>query len=458
MSTLKTEHRVIQITKLVGNHAEVAALRAHLEELIHGEVFSGSLRSQQFLRYVIEKSIELDFDSLKERVIGIKMFGRNPSYDTGEDAIVRVTASDVRKRLLQHYGRYGSGSEFRIDIPPGSYIPEILWTPQANILAIASSAPPAQSGSEDTANTKPGPLERSSSSLSPKVIFFSAPLALLILAFSFWLGYRAHKPKQQKPNLTVLPWSAILNSGQTLQIVTGDADLASVQDILGYPISLADYADRKYFPDHTTLSPEYQSFVLKYLNGTRAADVDLPIIGSILTLVSPKPEEIHVRTARHISLDEFHTDDDFILLGSPMSNPWDELYSPQLDFRFTFTYKPLLEVIENVKPRGKELKVYTPTSNGFEIQPRVRTSYAIIAFLQNPHQSGHVMILAGTDSSSTAGAAQLITNVADLPGVLRNCDGPPKEPLRNFELLLKFNVVDGSEVNTDVIACHRLYP
>ena len=53
---------------------------------------------------------------MKERVIGIKLFGRDPSYDTGEDAIVRVTASDVRRRLLQHYGKYGFTSEFRISL------------------------------------------------------------------------------------------------------------------------------------------------------------------------------------------------------------------------------------------------------------------------------------------------------------------------------------------------------
>jgi hypothetical protein len=58
-----------------------------------------------------------------------EVFGRSPSYDTGEDAIVRVTASDVRKRLLQHYDRNGSASEFRINLPLGSYIPEIIYEP-----------------------------------------------------------------------------------------------------------------------------------------------------------------------------------------------------------------------------------------------------------------------------------------------------------------------------------------
>ena len=60
-------------------------------------------------------------------MIGLELFERSPAYDTGEDAIVRVTASDVRKRLLQHYGKYGAASEFRISLPLGSYIPEIAY-------------------------------------------------------------------------------------------------------------------------------------------------------------------------------------------------------------------------------------------------------------------------------------------------------------------------------------------
>src|SRR6202007_2347544 len=96
-----------------------------LKEVIEGAAFKASQRSGQFLKYIVDQAIAGHFESLKERVIGVELFGRSPSYDTGEDAIVRVTASDVRRRLLQHYGRYGTASEFRISLPLGSYIPEI---------------------------------------------------------------------------------------------------------------------------------------------------------------------------------------------------------------------------------------------------------------------------------------------------------------------------------------------
>src|SRR5882762_1356934 len=120
-----TDTRKAEIARIVQTEQDIASLQLHLQELIDGAAFKGSHRSGQFLRYIVEQAITGHFDSLKERLIGVELFGRSPSYNTGDDAIVRVTASDVRRRLLQHYGRYGSIAEYRISLPVGSYIPEI---------------------------------------------------------------------------------------------------------------------------------------------------------------------------------------------------------------------------------------------------------------------------------------------------------------------------------------------
>lgn len=64
----------------------------------------------------MNQSLAGRFEQLKERIIGVEVFGRSPTYDTGVDAIVRVTTSEVRKRLVQHYGRNGISSEFRLSL------------------------------------------------------------------------------------------------------------------------------------------------------------------------------------------------------------------------------------------------------------------------------------------------------------------------------------------------------
>ena len=76
------------------------------------------------LRYVVERAIEGQTEHLKERTLGVAVFGRDPAYDTNLDPVVRVTAGEIRKRIAQYYHEPGHESEIRIDFPPGSYLPE----------------------------------------------------------------------------------------------------------------------------------------------------------------------------------------------------------------------------------------------------------------------------------------------------------------------------------------------
>src|SRR6476620_6483012 len=114
-------------------------LRSHLAEIINGAAFKGSHRSQAFLKHIVEHALHGEPADLRERSIGVALFGRPVTYDTADDAIVRVTASDVRKRLLQHYGNTGAESKFRINLPSGSYVPEFCFVPAA---ALRSLGPP----------------------------------------------------------------------------------------------------------------------------------------------------------------------------------------------------------------------------------------------------------------------------------------------------------------------------
>src|SRR5580658_2139049 len=149
---LTTDSRIAEFAKLLETKGDIASLQKHLKEVIEGDAFKGSHRSGQFLQYIIDQSIAGHFDSLKERVIGMELFGRSPSYDTGDDAIVRVTASEVRRRLLQHYGTNEQTSGFRLSLPLGSYIPEIKRRSSNRSDANAESL------QEDRAQPAPTPL------------------------------------------------------------------------------------------------------------------------------------------------------------------------------------------------------------------------------------------------------------------------------------------------------------
>ncbi|MCS7023521.1 MAG: hypothetical protein NZV14_01885 [Bryobacteraceae bacterium] len=98
-----------------------------LNRILRSPTFQGSKRCQDLLQFLVLKRLEGDFDSLKERVIGAAIFGRKIDYDTSNDAIVRVKANEVRKRLAACYSETGKSEPLRIDLPVGSYVPVFRW-------------------------------------------------------------------------------------------------------------------------------------------------------------------------------------------------------------------------------------------------------------------------------------------------------------------------------------------
>src|SRR5580658_7080218 len=98
-------------------------IRVQLDLLIRDEVFRSSKRSVAFLKYVVEMTLNGSADQIKERTIGVEVFGRHPSYDTNLDHIVRTAATELRKKLATYYVDEKHRSELRMGLIPGSYIP-----------------------------------------------------------------------------------------------------------------------------------------------------------------------------------------------------------------------------------------------------------------------------------------------------------------------------------------------
>ena len=106
---------------------QIAEILSQLERLVENSHFSHSKRFPSFLRFIIQEELEGRGDQLKERTLGIEVFGRDAGYDTTADPIVRVTAAEIRKRIAQYYQEPGHTDELRISLPPGSYLPHFVW-------------------------------------------------------------------------------------------------------------------------------------------------------------------------------------------------------------------------------------------------------------------------------------------------------------------------------------------
>jgi len=104
--------------------SEPEKIRQNLERVLSSQEFRTSKRCQDFLKYVVERTLEGQAETLKERTIAMDVFGRGSEYDPADSATVRVRAGEVRKRLERYYINEGTRDTIRIEIPAGTYVPE----------------------------------------------------------------------------------------------------------------------------------------------------------------------------------------------------------------------------------------------------------------------------------------------------------------------------------------------
>ena len=64
------------------SEAERNAIREQLERILSSPLFRKSKRFPNLLRFVVERSLHGHSEPLKERTLGIEVFGRAPDYDT----------------------------------------------------------------------------------------------------------------------------------------------------------------------------------------------------------------------------------------------------------------------------------------------------------------------------------------------------------------------------------------
>lgn len=98
-------------------------VRQQLERLLASKTFSQVDRLKRFVSFIVREALDGRGAELKEYVIGVEVFGKEPSFDPRTDPIVRVQARRLRSRLARYYREEGQGDEQLIDLPKGGYTP-----------------------------------------------------------------------------------------------------------------------------------------------------------------------------------------------------------------------------------------------------------------------------------------------------------------------------------------------
>jgi adenylate cyclase len=121
-------------------------VRAQLERILASRYFQQAGRASDFLRFVVEQTVTGGGQRLKGYTIGVEVFGRPPDFDAQSDALVRVEAGRLRRRLVEYYASEGANDPVRIELPRGSYAVESHFLQPAVEVAPAAQPPATPAG------------------------------------------------------------------------------------------------------------------------------------------------------------------------------------------------------------------------------------------------------------------------------------------------------------------------
>ncbi len=101
-----------------------AAQQQILDDILESPDFKGSQRYCDVLRYLVEESLAERVP--KEVTIGMQFFGKDGTFNSREDASVRVFLTNLRKKLEHYHLTNSKPFAYRLQIPVGHYKVEFV--------------------------------------------------------------------------------------------------------------------------------------------------------------------------------------------------------------------------------------------------------------------------------------------------------------------------------------------
>lgn len=172
--------------------------------------------------FICENYFAGRLDQLTEIKIAVEVFGRPETFDRNQDAIARVEAHRLRKKLKQYYESEGKYHELRIDLPPGSYVPvfrrvEAALTPDPHAAPRVEDGRPASVAVEvlpvelpvSQPPLPPGPPPKPARGRSDRWVHLAlACTAILIVLLGLLLKSSPHKGANVAAEAATAPASA----------------------------------------------------------------------------------------------------------------------------------------------------------------------------------------------------------------------------------------------------------
>lgn len=219
-------------------------LRAEVKRVIDSPDFMVPERARKFLAYITEEALAGRADRIKAYSIATDVLGRDTSFDSQTDPVVRIEAGRVRRALERYYLTAGIDDPIVITIPKGGYVPNFRWRDRGPI------APPRVTVADEPQASPPRPPVRIRLAHVAMAVLF-----LGILASSLFALFARHERNPAStaaygksappdvPRLLVVPFadlsgtenSAIIARGLTDEVVGQIAKFKEIVVIVSGP-------------------------------------------------------------------------------------------------------------------------------------------------------------------------------------------------------------------------------
>ena len=384
-------------------------VREEMTRVLASHEFRSSKRSQDFLRFVVENTLRGAADILKERTIGIEVFGRPTSYDPSDDATVRVKAGEVRKRLGLYYSTQGAANPLRIELPSGTYVPEFH----------VMEAPQAEKPRVETAPTVvvPGGEARGLNPWRTRALWAAVGAAIAAtMGFAYWMMTR--------PVTTVVDqfWAPVLRGSSPVLVGAAFVPVWSMDRLPG--------------PKEPPGPQDFVELTDQFVGGG-----DLIAASRLAAMLTRLGRPYQVRLGSAVSFPDLRTGP-AILVGYSYTR-WREI-SSQMRFFIDGSREPI-----SITDNGH------PTEWALPNLPRDRRTgedYAIVSRVFHPDTHAMLVELAGMTQYGTDAASDLVTNPDLMAEALHGA--PAGWQQKNLQFVLHVKVISGTPGSPRVVKAY----
>ncbi len=437
---------------------DIETCQALLERVLSSPQLRRSARMRDLLAYAGRRALKGGCEQLREQEIGIEVFGRPAGYDTSTDNIVRVNATELRKRIEAYFESEGRDESLIMEIPRGSYIPVFRYRPvespaesqEAQSTPAPESEPPVPISNVPKEAHVRGGLWRAGVVAAGLVI-----LALASGCLYLWqqnrVMHRRLYPWELKPDVAAL-WSSFLGANPTTDVVMADEGFGLLQTVTGESYTLQDYLNRTYLNELQAqdLNPQVRSLLETLAQKTLVSRGGF-ILAQHLETLEPLGNRIHLYFARNY-MPYLIKRDNVILFGNPQSNPWMEIYDRKLNFTVApeptqgnsdVTGVPRM-LVEDRAPASGEQAAYAPSGS---------VGYCTVAYLPNAERTGKVMLIEGTTSEAAQGCGDFLLSEQGMSSLRKKLGGTE---FPYFQVLVRTSHLIDTPMGATIVAYRKL--